>query len=169
MSSTVQLTFRYEEIDYVRAFRTMTMSRKRLWIDLAVMAPCIALGIYFRIIRPEVSTGWFLIGCASVYTLVLALLWHVVPRVAFRQDPKRRDEYFLAFSPEGIHFRTGQADSHLQWSFYYQAIVTSHAYLLVYGKRHFSVIPKRVFRNAEEQGEFEKLLTTHIPKIILRD
>jgi hypothetical protein len=106
---------------------------------------------------------------AVVFSLLLAAAFTVIPRLAFRREPKFRDDYSLTFSVEGIHFRTAHIDSQLQWSMYSRALIDRHSYLLYYATRQFSVIPKRVFRCAEQQQAFEQLLTQRISQIVRRD
>ena len=38
-------------------------------------------------------------------------------------------------------------------------------YLLYYGRREFTVIPKRVFENAADKQAFDALLVAHVPKV----
>jgi len=52
---------------------------------------------------------------------------------------------------------------------YSRALIDEHSYVLYYGSRQFTVIPKRVFQNAEQQQIFEQLLTQHVSKIARRD
>jgi hypothetical protein len=102
----------------------------------------------------------------SIFGLILVAAFLVIPRLAFRHQPKFRDEYSLTFSQEGIHFQTAHIDFHLEWSIYSRALVDAHSYVLYWGSRTFTVIPKRVFQNTEQQGAFEQLLTARIPKIV---
>ncbi len=92
----------------------------------------------------------------------------IIPPLAFRRDPKFRDDYSLTFSPEGIHFRTVNIDSHLQWSIYSRALIDAHSYVLYYGSRQFTVIPKRVFQSTEQRQAFEELLAQHVSQIVRR-
>ena len=92
----------------------------------------------------------------------------VIPALAFRREPKFRDDYSLTFSSEGIHFRTAHVDSHLQWSMYSRALIDPHFYVLYYGSRQFIVIPKRVFQSIEQQQAFDQLLAQHVSHIVRR-
>ena len=166
MNSTINLSFRYEESDYVRALRSHYASHLRLRLDIVVTIVLIGIGVY---LWPSPSLHW--LGVASIivaiaFALMLIAAFTVIPPLTFRREPKFRDDYSLTFSPEGIHFRTAHVDSHLQWSMYSRAMVDAHSYLLYYGTRQFTVIPKRVFHNLEQQQAFEKLLAQHISKIV---
>jgi hypothetical protein len=100
---------------------------------------------------------------------MLVVAFTIIPRLTFRGEPKFRDEYSLVFSAEGIHFRTAHIDSQLQWSMYSRVLIDAYSYVLYYGSRQFTVIPKRVFQSFEQQQAFEQLITQHVSEIIRRD
>ena len=49
---------------------------------------------------------------------------------------------------------------------YSRALVDARSYVLYYGSRRFTVIPKRVFESSEQQQAFEQLLAEHVPEIV---
>jgi YcxB-like protein len=115
---------------------------------------------------------WLGVVCllaSIVLVFILIAAFVVIPPLAFRSEAKFRDDYSLNFSQDGIHFRTAHIDSQLQWSMYSTALIDRHSYVLYYGSRQFTVIPKRVFQNAEQQRLFEQLLTQHVSKIVRRN
>jgi hypothetical protein len=105
---------------------------------------------------------------AVAFGLMLIAAFIIIPRRIFRGGQKYRDEYSLKFSPVGIHFRTARIDSQLQWGMYSQALVDNYSYLLYYSSRPFTVVPKRVFQNIEQQQAFEQLLTQRNLHIVRR-
>lgn len=109
------------------------------------------------------------IVASAFFVLILVAAFVVIPPLAFRYEPKFRDEYSLMFSPNGIRFQAAHIESRLDWSFYTRVLVDAHSYLLYWGARTFTVIPKRVFRSTEEQGTFEELLAQHIFQIVRRN
>jgi hypothetical protein len=168
MNSTVSLSFRYLERDYVRALRAHYASRLRLPLDIAVCVILAGIGAY---LWRSADLHWLGLACivlAAVFAALLIAAFTVIPSLVFRREPKFRDDYALTFSPDGIHFRTAHIDSQLQWSMYSRALVDAHSYVLYYGSRQFSVIPKRVFQSSEEQETFERLLTERVPQIVRR-
>jgi hypothetical protein len=164
----IVLSFRYSENEYVRALRAHYASHLRLPLDIiAVVVMAVAGACFWR----SPSLHWVGFACAAisiVFVLILIAVFTVIPMLAFRSEPKFRDEYSLTFSEQGIHFRTAHVDSQLQWSMYSRALVDSHSYLLYYGSRQFTVIPKRVFEGEEQQLVFEQMLTQHVPEIVRR-
>jgi hypothetical protein len=79
-------------------------------------------------------------------------------RVAFKSQPKFRERYTLRFEEEGIHFKTATVDSTLKWSHYQTWLESDQIFLLVYGKRLYTVIPKRAFPGPAPIDEFRGLL-----------
>lgn len=169
MDSTVNLSFRYSESDFVRAMRAHYASRLRLRLDIVVIVVTVAFGAYLWRSPNSHLYGMVVVGIAAAFALMLVAAFAIIPSVVFRREPKFRDDYSLTFSPEGIHFRTAHIDSQLQWSMYSQALVDAYSFVLYYGARSFTVIPKRAFRSAEEQQAFEKLLTQHVSEIVRKD
>jgi len=166
MSEAVSLLFRYAESDYVRALRAHYSSRLRVRLDIVAAIVTALLGIY-SLRSPDYHwLGIFCLVASFVLVLMLFAAFVVIPPLAFRSEAKFRDDYSLTFSQDGIHFRTAHIDSHLQWSMYSRALIDQYSYVLYYGSRQFTVIPKRVFQNAEQQQIFELLLTQHVSKII---
>jgi len=169
VNSTINLSFRYAESDYVRALRAHYATHLRLPLDIAVTVILAGAGAY--LLRSP-SLRWLGITgivLAVLFALLLVAAFMVIPPLAFRREPKFRDDYSLTFSPEGIHFRTAHIDSRLQWSMYSRALVDAHSYVLYYGTRQFTVIPRRVFESIEQQQAFEQLLAQRISRIVRRD
>jgi hypothetical protein len=143
-------------------------TRVRLWLDIPAILVAGIGGCYFWY---SPSLHWLsvlLIGASGILSLMLIAAFFVIPVLSFRRQPKFRDEYSLTFSQESIHFKTEHIDSVLQWSMYSRALIDAHSYVLYYGTRSISVIPKRAFESADQQKVFEELLKQHIPKIIIK-
>jgi len=147
VNSTINVSFRDAESDSVRALRTHYGLHLRLRLDVVVTVILMAIGAWLWRL-PDVH--WFGVGCVIIsvgFFLMLAAAFTIIPQLVFRREPKFRDYYSLTFSSEGIHFRTSHVDSQLQWSMYSRAVVDAHSYLLYYGARQLTVIPKRVFQS----------------------
>ena len=167
-SSAVSLCFRYSESDFVRAMRAHYALRLRLWLDISAILVTGIAGFYFwrspDLHWPSVAA----MSVSVVFLLILFAAFVIIPPMAFRREPKLREEYSLTFSQEGIHFITAHIDSQLQWSIYSRALIDAHSYVLYHGTGSFTVIPKRVFQSADQQRAFEQLLVQHVPKIVAK-
>src|SRR4029077_890140 len=151
---TVNLSFRYAELDYVRAVRAHYASRLRLPLDVAVIVGVAVVGAYeWR--SGSHGFGITLISVSGIFALMLVAAFAVIPTIAFRRQLKFRDDYSLSFSPQGIHFQTAHIDSDLKWGMYTGALVDAYSFILYYGSQQFTVIPKRVFQNASQRQTFE--------------
>src|SRR5258706_12361765 len=110
MNSTVNLSFRYSEIDYVRALRAHYASRLRLRLDIVVAIVLAGGGAY---LWRSAGLHWLGVACvvvAALFALLLLAAFTVIPRLAFRREPKFHDDYSLTFSADLIHFRTAHID-----------------------------------------------------------
>ena len=168
MSEAINLSFRYAKSDIVRAMRSHYASHMRPRLDIITAFLLAVVGAY---LWRSPSTRWFggfAIGASAVFVLFLFVAFVVGPPLAFRLEPEYRNDYSLIFSPEGIHFRTVHVDSQLQWSLYSRTLVDAYSYILYHGSRTFTIIPKRVFQNPEQQRAFEELLGQHVQKIITK-
>ena len=82
-------------------------------------------------------------------------------RFWFHRNPKFREPYELAFDDEGIRFRTPTIDSHLAWATYSRVLEDERVWLLVYGSRMYTVVPKRAFDD-EGRRTFRDLVSRHV-------
>ena len=164
----VDLSFHYTEQDYVRAMRSHYRRRLRLPLDIAVIVIGSAIAAYqFRSGSQWLGTA--VIALCALFAAILVAAFTVIPRIAFRRQPKFRDDYSLSFSEQGIHFRTTHIDSELQWAMYSHALVDAHSFILYYGPNQFSVIPRRVFQDDRQRQTFERLLAQHVAKVLDRN
>ena len=169
MSEIVNLSFRYSKSDIARGMRSHYASHMRPRLDIAMAVVLAAMGAYLWRSPSSHWSGVFFVGASAAFALFLFAAFVVIPLLAFRLEPKYRDDYSLAFSPEGIHFRTAHIDSQLQWSLYSRALVDTYSYILYHGSRSFTIVPKRVFQGAEQQRVFEELLNQHVSKVVLKN
>jgi hypothetical protein len=165
-NATVSLSFSYLKSDIVRAMRFHYASLLRPKLDIAVAVALAALGAYFWRSPGSHWFGVLFVGASIAFGLILIAAFLIIPPLAFRRQPKFRDAYSLIFSPEGIHFQTPRIDSHLEWSIYSRVLVDADSYLLYWGSRTFTIVPKRVFQNMDQQSAFEQLLAERVAKII---
>jgi YcxB-like protein len=166
---TVNLAFRYTEADYTRALRAHYASHLRLRLDVVVSVILASIGVYLCYSK---GLRWLGIACLVIavgFALMLTAAFTIIPKIVFHREPKLRDDYSLTFSSEGIHFRTANVDSQLQWKIYTRALIDAHSYLLYYGSRQFTVIPKRVIQGVEQRQAFEQLLNQHLSQIRRQD
>ena len=143
-------------------------SHMRLWLDIVILVVAGVTGAYLWQSPNLRRLSLAALTVSGIFGLMLIAAFVVIPPLVFRREPKFRDEYSLKFSEEGIHFNTAHIDSQLRWSMYSRALVDSHSYVLYYGTRSFTVIPKRVFQNPEELRTFDELLVRHVPKIVTK-
>jgi hypothetical protein len=166
MDPTISVSFRLSQTDYVRAMRAHYATRLRLRLDVAVALLVAIGGAYLWQSGNSRLMGMALFSVAVLFALVLLSAFTVIPVLAFRREPKFRDEYSLTFSPGGIQFRTSKINSDIQWALYSWALIDAQSFVLYYGKESFTIVPKRVFDSSSQRDAFEKLLAENIPRIV---
>jgi hypothetical protein len=106
------------------------------------------------------GTLFVLVGLLEAFNLLPSAALRAI--IEFRTNPKCQEEYQLTLSSENLHFRTTTVDSTLKWTMYTGFLETSKAFILVYGKRMYTIIPKRALDNDTKTHEIRELLTNVI-------
>ena len=104
---------------------------------------------------------WFPLAAAEWFNLLsLKGLW---VRYSFKRNPKFHETYRLSFSHDGIGFKTASIDSTIRWSHYTRALENESLFLLIYGSRMYTVVPKRAFADPSEIDSFREIVSRNIP------
>ena len=165
-SDTVHLSFSHTEKEYLAAIRFYFWHSKELLVRLIVsclLFTIVLLLVYawlkFLIPVWAIVILMFIGGMGFFHGYVIDL-----PRNRFRGDPKYREEYNLTFSDDGIEFRTANVNSSIAWNLYTRVIENDSFYIMVYGKdiHSLSIIPKRAFRDSEQERTFREMLRRNI-------
>jgi hypothetical protein len=171
-NESVQLSFRHDEKEFLAATRTYFWHSRELLVRLIVVDVLFAL--LFLMLNVLVGFIMPLWALAALIVLAWVAWFHGVvidlPRARFRGDPKFRDEFNLTFRDANIEFRTENVNATYAWSFYSSVIEDDNFYLLTYGKNihSFSVLPKRAFRDTNQETLFRGMLRRHLdPKLKL--
>ena len=162
MSEPITLRFRYRKDEYVRAVRFHFRKTMKLSLDLVLAACCGLAGSYSLWVD---GVSWVSIG-GLVACLVLSLIVFtalvIVPFQVYKGSDKLKNDYDISFGEKGILFRTLGIDSRLDWDVYNTWIEGPEFFILYYGEREFSVLPKRVFENDDELKGFKQLISAKV-------
>ena len=158
----IELTFENQLADHLTAERLYYSSTLFWKLDKVVVLLLVSLGGYFVWhVGPRWWTlVWFPLAIAESFNLQSLRPLQVI--YWFKHNPKFRETYHLTLDRDGIHFRTSSIDSRLKWDHYTGVLKNRRLYLLVYGTRMYSVIPKRAFKSPAELGSFQSLVRESI-------
>lgn len=109
--------------------------------------------------------GFYVVGAfAAGFVLLCAppLLRRLEFKRKWAREPLHHTEHVVAFEEEGISYTQGRFASRLDWNYYQRMIESQDGFLLVYGDRIFSLIPKRAFANEQMMSEFRALAATKL-------
>ena len=168
MSNTDKVELRYNltEKEYLSAVRFYLMRSKRLLARVIIWLVLVLAGLFLlNVVIDFILPIWFilalvfLVGVAWFHGYLVDL-----PRRYFRSDPKFRQEYNLTFTDAGIEFKTQDINSSIAWSLYTRVVENEDFYILVYGENipSLSILPKRAFRDSNEENAFRQMLRRHI-------
>jgi hypothetical protein len=162
----IQFRFTYTEEEYLAAARLMLLGNNRTVARLVVcFVLLILIFVLLSMLVGPVLPFWASVALSLLFILALSYkLLTDVPRRYFRGDPKFRDEYALTFSDEGVSVQTREIDSKMGWGLYSGVTEGRDLYLIMYGKdtRMMTVVPKRLFVDANQELEFRRLLRVHV-------
>ncbi len=142
MSEAISIAFDNKLEDYVAADDLYYSSTKWPTIGKIVSVLLLACGLYLVIavgIRWW-TVIWFLLAVGEWFDLLS--LRKVSLRFWYKRNPKFRDTYNLTFSENGIEFKTASIVSKLEWSLYRKYLENELLFILIYGSRAYTVIPK---------------------------
>ncbi|HEV2835674.1 MAG TPA: YcxB family protein [Pyrinomonadaceae bacterium] len=162
----IQLRFTYTEAEYLNASRLLILGETNMLVRLGAFFVMVLFG---GIALTMIGEFIFPIWAVVLLTLVVAVagghtMLVEMPRKYFRGNLQARGEYQLTFSNEGVWVQTSGIDSKLAWSLYTRVLENNSMYVIVYGKdaRMMTAVPKRVFRNGNEELEFRNLVRQHV-------
>jgi hypothetical protein len=130
--------------------RWKTLNRAVAFVLLAYGGFLVYLGWYWW------SAAFLTFGLLEWFNLLPAAAIRAI--IEFRMNPKFREEYQLTFTDEHLHFHTATIDSTLKWTHYNNFFETPKAFILVYGKGMYTVIPKRAINEPGEVDDLRNLL-----------
>lgn len=165
-TTTVQLDYRQTEKDYLAAVRLYAWRSGELFARIFISYLFLAGGILMLPLFFDFPIPFWALAALVV---IGGVGWYHgfvidIPRRYFRGDPKFRDHYHLKFSDAGVDFKTDHASGSYDWSFFTGVVENESFYLLVYGRdlHAVTVIPKRAFRDREQEIAFRELLRRHV-------
>ena len=120
-----------------------------------------ALTFYF-LNMPLVICGVILF--ASVFFFCTPFYRGLGLRQRWRREPILRAEHFVSFNQLGVHYLLNGIESNLDWKFYQTWMETPDAFLLIYRKDVFNMIPKRALENEAQLDELRELLSSKLNK-----
>ena len=110
--------------------------------------------------------AWLMVLASCFMLTLLSYAMFVLPYMIYRSQPKLKSEYRLRFQDDGIGFHTDDIDAQLKWSMYHAWIRDNEFYILYYGKRDVSVIPRRAL-NDDTDNHLVELLRKYIGIILI--
>lgn len=161
MKVPLEITFTYTRDEYVLAMQRHFKTVVKVWRDLIAGVVTIALGLYL-ITSGMGWIAWVILVSGLLLLAMVGYAMFLLPRMIYNSQPKLKNEYRLAFSDDGIGFKTEGIDSTLQWSLYRSWLSDADFYIMYHGKRDLTVMPRRALTFDDADRRFREMLENHI-------
>lgn len=162
VSTPVAATFTYSRDEYMLAMRRHYYSDLHVRRDVVASLLGIFSGLYLALATNVGWIAWCLVAAGCILLAILGYAILLLPAIIYASQPKPKNQYMLSFADEGICFKTEGIDSTLQWSLYQRWLSDDCFYVMYYGKRNLTVIPRRALRHDDADSRLRQLLTEHI-------
>ena len=137
-------------------------------IDKVIASILIFLG-FFLIILTIVITNNFYYLLLSLLFILFGLLEFIgildigkfITAIRFKKNPKFKYKQKIIFSDSGLHYKTEGIQSKINWNYYNRFLESKNSYILIFGNRLYSVIPKNAF-NTNELKLFKNMIEEKI-------
>jgi hypothetical protein len=162
--SKIKIEFELTEPEYLAATRLYFIQARHVLMRLMIVS---VLGLIGAALISLVADFFMWVTIAFV-ALVEAFVFYTLlvqtPRRYFRKDGKLHGRHEMTFSDAGIFLKTAKLESKLSWDLYTKVLESRDLYGLVYGKetRMMSTIPKRAFKDRNQENQFRQLIARHI-------
>lgn len=154
----VRLQINYNEKDLLHGYRLHFKRTLRLSLTILISVLSIGLGVFYLSLDKGLQVGYLLLIMPLVLIGILLFVFTVFPRILYKRDNKYDDQYTIVFEENGIDFEKKGTATHIDWLAYTKVYHDRNTYILYYGKNDFTIIPRRVFQDCEEETAFRRLL-----------
>lgn len=160
---TVNLTFRYTQEEYVKSERQYLFASKIITkTSIVVLAIYLPFSLLYFILSSFSVLSTIALGIAIVVSVMGCVLYFYMPAYKFKKTSKYHEEYNVAFSNDGIKFKTPTINSELKWEIYSELWESDEFYFLVQALRIYTLIPKRVFQDSSTKQAFEEMAIANL-------
>lgn len=162
MQEPIEIVYTTTREEYIRALRLHGKTRIKPLRDVIGAFVAIGLGLFGLSVSENPLFSWVAVTAGLLLLLVVGYGFVVLPLLFYNSQPLLKSQYHLTFSNDEMRFRAEGVDSTISWPLYRSWLRDKDFYILYYGKRDLSVIPRRAFRTAEDDDEIFDLLTQKI-------
>jgi len=167
MGKLSDLKFKCTEKEYCSATKWFYLNNSKIKIDIILSVVLILIGSLFWISGSNSIFNKMIPIFGCIFLLVILFVLYVNPKRDFKKDPKHGDEYKLSFKEEGITFQSEHINSTIRWNNYLELMENKSFFYLIFGKYMFTILPKKSFKNDEEQDLFRKLVNKKLEEVKL--
>jgi hypothetical protein len=153
----ISLNLSYDEDDYVPALR-MYLLRKPKFLAFFIFIYLLSIGLLMSVF----DIGWFTVYSVLALLALVGLSLYALPHQRFRHSHMSVDEYWFHVTEHGIVYETEYDSGTLPWRRCTKLLEGKRFYLFEHDQRRITVIPKRVFKDKDEENAFRMILKSKL-------
>jgi hypothetical protein len=166
MSNMIKFKTVLTKEDFVKASRGYLLSQTNNQVFGVLLVLLIlggVLGLIRNGIEPSILVFIVLVTVGLVYSYFIG---PAMAASAITQNAEWSNAYDWSVSREDIVINSRTVEAKIGWALFEDFIETRDYFLLTHAenKKSFQIIPKRVFKSADQEGEFRKLLKASFDK-----
>lgn len=165
MEKDIRLSFRYSEDEYVEAVQMYYFKNNVLRIYILAASILACFGLYYLFINIHPLLGLILVILGVFIYAVSIYIIMINPRKFYKSQPLLKAELYFTFMEDGVLFQLKDDIKELNWDYYSNYIENKKYIYLIYGKKLFTIIPKRAINNDTKIKKLKVLLENNIRKI----
>lgn len=153
----IELRFQYTKKEHIDSRRKYLFMSKAITKLSLIAIPVLLIIEINLLIREDYPSAIFLGVLYILHIIILLCLYFLQPVMIYNQTEKFHHEYLLTFVDDIILFKTHGINSELKWDIYHQLWETDKYFYLIQARDIYTLLPKRVFTNKEQEKEFVNL------------
>lgn len=165
MEKDMRINFRYSEDEYVEAVQMYYFKNIVLRIYILAASILACFGLYYLFINIHPLLGLILVILGVFIYAVSIYIIMINPRKFYKSQPQLKAELYFTFMEDGVLFQLKDDIKELAWDYYSNYIENKKYIYLIYGKKLFTIIPKRTFNSDTKIKKLKVLLKNNIRKI----
>ena len=165
----ISVHFKLSEQEYMAGARLLTSADAAAKARAAASITLYAVGVLFLLLAFDAALMPSLLAGTSVLVTLIFALHRArlrLTRRCFRGDHRLRHGLTLTFTDDYVQLQGPEYDSKQGWKLYTDVREGRDSYVLVYGKdiRMMTIVPKRAFKNEQQERAFRGLLARHFDR-----
>jgi YcxB-like protein len=165
----LSIQFRIDREILLEAYTTYEKNSTSRRLRKIISVPLLLAGVLVSWFSVATGLGFlYVFFPVGLIVIAIAEWFHLIDlgktsmSIKLNSSQKFKDVQSFRFSYEVIQYSTDKPVSTIRWSYYSGFLESRNAFLLIHGKKRYTIIPKSAM-DAAQLSEFRKILSVRFP------